>query len=249
MPTTVWEKAHLLLLGVFFGLPISLELVPDFAALAGVFVLALLVWLSTATSEDPFLSTTRVTLLAGLLCANAAAYSLSGTPALPKTLDLAVGATLLAYLLILVLLINRSARRVADIDHEYFQYSLPSKRLNVDLGRRTGRLDQATAARRLQLFVKEGLQFRRLSRVCRLLMLQSWGGLLVFLVFGFQEPWHLLIFLANSLVISASATSIASRATLHSGPVDPKQNDWVDVDDDEEDEEEYEEFLVPKRRR
>jgi hypothetical protein len=123
---------------------------------------------------------------------------------------------------------------VEDIDLEYFQYSLPSRRLSVDLGRRTGRLDQAQAALRLQLFVKEGLQFRRLSRVCRLLVLQVWAALLVFAIFGLREPWHLLGFMVCSVLISASTTSIASRATLTPGQSLEEPDEEPSADNDEE---------------
>lgn len=236
MPKTKWETSlHALALCACFGLPVSFETIPDYIGLGLVCLAALVHWLLTVRSDDPFLSTARVTTLGTLVYANAIAYSLSSVPSLP-VLSWEAGVVTVAYLATLIFAIIRAARRVADIDQEYFQYSLPSKRLKVDLGRRTGRLDQAQASLRLQLFVKEGLQFRRLSRVCRLLVMQAWAGLAVFLVFGFHEPWHLLVFLATSLMLSASATSIASRATLHPGQV--LDNDWVDDDEDEEEEDE-----------
>lgn len=252
MPRTKKEMAlHLAFLSACFGVPLMLETTPDWVALCVNFALALLAWFSTVQSDDPFLSTERVTALSALVYTNAVAYSLSGRPAQPAP-GWESAAVALVYLATLIFAIVRASRRVEDIDLEYFQYSLPSKRLNVDLGRRTGRLDQAQAALRLQLFVKEGLQFRRLSQVCRLLVLQCWGGLALFAVLGLREPWHLLAFLATSLVVSASATSIASRATLHPGR--SLDNDWVDEDDDDELDERSEEEddpgeYRPRRRR
>ena len=232
MPKTRWEVGlHVLLLSVSFGVPLVYETRPDWVALGLVCVVALFTWFSTARSDDPFLSTERVSLLGGLVYSNAIAYGLSATPSLP-VLSPETAIVSLVYLATLLFVVTRAANRVSDIDLEYFQYSLPSRRLTVDMGRRTGRLDQAQAALRLQLFVKEGLQFRRLSRVCRLLVMQCWAGLLVFVVFGLKEPWHLLVFLATTLTISAAATSIASRATLHPG--ESIGNDWVDDDDDED---------------
>lgn len=223
---------HAATLAACFGLPLLLQGRPDFLGLVGVGVVAFLHYTATTRSDDPFLSTARVTMLGVLTCANVVAYGMSDTPSVPN-----LGATALlvgsVYGLALFGVVMRGAARVAAIDLEYFQYSLPSKRLNVDLGRRTGRLDSSQAALRLQLFVKEGLQFRRLSRVCRLLTLQTAAGLGFFAVFGFREPWHLLLFLVNSLLISASATSIAARATLHPGKT--LDNDWVDDDDDTDD--------------
>jgi hypothetical protein len=248
MPKTKWEVSlHALGLCLSLGLPLLLQTKPDYAALAAVCLVALGLWFATVRSDDPFLSTGRVTLLGSLVYANAAAYSLSSTPALP-VLSWEAGVVVCAYLATLVLVVSRAAGRVADIDLEYFRYSLPSKRLKVDMGRRTGRLDQAQASLRLQLFVKEGLQFRRLSRVCRLLVMQGWAGLAAFVVFGFHEPWHLLAFMGTTLMISASATSIASRATLHPGQT--LDNDWVDSDqeDDGEDEEEDPGEYRPRRR-
>lgn len=198
------------------GLPSPYQLHPDVLALLIVSFAAVLHWSATVRSDDPFLSTARVGWLWTLVYANAIAYSLSHLPNVPYP-NWTTAVLLPVYLLVLFKLIIRSSQRVARIDREYFQYSLPSKRLTVDQGRRSGRLNQAQAALRLQLFVKEGLQFRRLSQVCRLLVLQTWGGLALFLVFGLQEPWYLLLFLLNSVLIAASASSIASRATLHPG--------------------------------
>lgn len=231
MPKTKWEVSlHALLLSLSFGIPLLHEARPDWLPLALVCSAAMLVWLATARSDDPFLSTERVTLLGALVYANASAYSLSATPSLP-VLSPETGVISVVYLATLIFVVIRAANRVSDIDLEYFQYSLPSRRLTVDMGRRTGRLDQAQAALRLQLFVKEGLQFRRLSRVCRLLAMQTWAGIVVFVIFGLKEPWYLLVFLATTLTISAAATSIASRATLHPG--ESVGNDWVDDDDDD----------------
>lgn len=250
MPKTRWEVAlHALLLSLSFGIPLMYETRPDWLALGLVCLLSLVAWIFTARSSDPFLSTERVTLLGALVYANAGAYSLSARPALPVLSPETEVVTAL-YLAILIFAVTRAASRVTDIDLEYFQYSLPSRRLTVDLGRRTGRLDQTQASLRLQLFVKEGLQFRRLSRVCRLLVMQCWGGLLVFIAFGMKEPWHLLVFMATSLTISAAATSIASRATLHPGQA---PNDWTDPDEDDDEEVYVEEDdpgeYRPRRRR
>lgn len=222
---------HAATLGACFALPLLLGGRPDFLGLLAVGFAAFLHFTATTRSDDPFLSTARVSMLGLLTCANVAAYGMSDTPALPS---LGVTALIISgiYVLALLLVVARGAARVSAIDLEYFQYSLPSKRLTVDLGRRNGRLDSSQAALRLQLFVKEGLQFRRLSRVCRLLTLQAWAGLAFFAVFGFREPWHLLLFGINSLMISASATSIAARATLHPGKT--LDNDWVDDDDDDD---------------
>lgn len=261
MPQSKWEASlQVLTLGLCFGIPLFIEISPDYLPLTLMFVLALWLWVSLARSSDPFLSAGRVNAVAPLLYANVVSYSLSGVPATPL-LTPSAAVVLVAYVLVLIFAIVRACRRVADIDLEYFRYSLPSRRLTVDVGRRTGRLDQAQAAMRLQLFVKEGLQFRRLSRVCRLLAIQTWGGLLMFLIFGFREPWHLLVFLATSLVVSASATSIASKATLHEGgdegdfapsAEDGDENSGGGAEaqpgetaEPEEDEEEY----IPRRRR
>lgn len=250
MPKTKWEVGlHALLLSLSFGIPLRYETGPDWLALGLVCLVALAAWIGTVRSDDPFLSTERVTLLGALVYANAGAYSLSSTPSLP-VLSLETGIVTLVYLLVLIFVVTRAASRVTDIDLEYFQYSLPSRRLTVDQGRRTGRLDQAQASLRLQLFVKEGLQFRRLSRVCRLLVMQCWGGLLVFVVLGMKEPWHLLVFMATTLTIAAAATSIASRATLHPGqtPEDPWEVDDDGYDDlGQEEEDDLEEYR-PRRR-
>jgi hypothetical protein len=248
MPKTVWEtRIHALLLAVCFGLPLAFEMHPDHAALAAVFAVTVAVWISVVRSDDPFLSTGRVTALAGLLLANAVAYSLSDVPTAPPLLSVPSMVVALIYLAILIGVVLKACRRVADIDLEYFRYSLPSKRLTVDLGRRTGRLDQTQAALRLQLFVKEGLQFRRLSRVCRLLVMQSWAGLALYVLFGMNEPWNLLVFLATSLLVSASATSIASRATLHPGqPATPEE--YLDDSFQEEEEDDEIEEYRPRRR-
>lgn len=213
-----WDASlGLALLSACFAAPLLLlRTQPEYLALAAVAVATGLHWWSTSRSADPFLSTERVGSLALLVYANAAAYGLSLQPALP-TLSWQAGAIATIYLAAHLKVIVRAWHRITDIDLEYFRYSLPSKRLTVDVGRRSGRLDQGQAALRLQLFVKEGLQFRRLSRAARLLMVQSWMGLGFYCLFGLHEPWHLLVFLANSLAIAASASSIASRATLHPG--------------------------------
>ena len=237
MPKTNWEVwTHALLLCLAFGAFLPFQIQPGWLPLGVVFALSLLAWFSNVQSEDPFLSTGRVTLLAGLVYANAAALSLSARPSMP-VVGWEVGVVLLVYIASGLFAVGRASRKVEDIDHEYFQYSLPSRRLTVDMGRRTGRLDQAQAAVRLQLFVKEGLQFRRLSRVCRLLVLQVWTALLVFAALGLRQPWYLLAFMATSLVVSASATSIASRATLTPGK--SWENSWVDNDNDDDDDDEF----------
>lgn len=230
-----WDASlQVALLSACFAVPLLLvRTAPEYLALAAVALASGLHWWSTSRSVDPFLSTERVSSLAVLVYANAAAFGLSLQPSVPS-LSWQAGVIAAIYLAAHLKVIVAAWHRITDIDLEYFRYSLPSKRLTVDVGRRNGYLDQGQAALRLQLFVKEGLQFRRLSRVAHLLMVQSWAGLGFYCVFGQHKPWHLLIFLANSLTIAASATAIASRATLHPGQpfetVDDEPDSYGDDD-------------------
>lgn len=241
---------HILTLLLCFGLPLFFPVTPAYGPLAAVLVMSLLLWTATVKSHDPFLSTGLVAVHTTLLYANCVAYGLSSTP-IPGEFSQATAVALGAYLVAVLGMIAPSGRRVNDIDLEYFRYSLPSRRLSVDVGRRTGQLDGNQAALRLQLFVKEGLQFRRLSRFCRLLLLQCWGGMLVFLVFGAREPLHLLLFLLTSVALGASAASVASRATLHSGGdasisgEEPFEEE--ELEDDEESRELVERYLQRRR--
>lgn len=239
------SKVHALTLAACFGFPLFLQATPDYGPLALVLGLSLLLWGATVKSRDPFLSTSLVSLHTTLLYANCVAYSLSSVPAMAQV-GHATALALAGYLFAVLATIAPSGRRVNDIDLEYFRYSLPSRRLSVDVGRRTGRLDQNQAALRLQLFVKEGLQFRRLSRFCRLLLMQCWGGLLLFLVFGAREPLHLLLFLISSVALGASAASIASRATLHpTAGAEGSDSEEDDFDEEEfEDDEESRELVA-----
>lgn len=241
---------HILTLVVCFGLPLFFQATPAYGPLVAVLLLSLLLWTATVKSHDPFLSTGLVAVHTALLYANCVAYSLSSRPALgdvSQASALALG----AYLVAVLGTIAPSGRRVNEIDLEYFRYSLPSRRLSVDVGRRTGQLDKNQAALRLQLFVKEGLQFRRLSRFCRLLLLQCWGAMLVFMLFGAREPLHLLLFLLTSVALGASAASIASRATLHPGTDTsvPGEQDFEEeeFEDDEESRELVERYLQRRR--
>ena len=247
------SRGHALTLAACFGLPLSLQATPDYGPLAAVMLGSFALWVATVKNRDPFLSTGLVGLHTALLYANCVAYSLSATPSAAQVSH-STGIALAAYLFAVLAMIAPSGRRVSDIDLEYFRYSLPSRRLSVDVGRRTGRLDQNQAALRLQLFVKEGLQFRRLSRFCRLLLMQCWGGLLVFLLFGTREPLHLLLFMLSSVALGASAASIARRATLHpTAGSDSWDEDEDDFDEDDfEDDEESRELVaryLQKRQR
>ncbi len=230
------SRAQILSLAACFGLPLFFQAAPDYLPLAAVMALSALLMVATVKSRDPFLSTGLVTCHTAVLYANCVAYSVSGDLAM-AVVSYPTGIAMAAYLVAVLGMIAPSGRRVGDIDLEYFRYSLPSRRLRVDMGRRTGRLNQNEAALRLQLFVKEGLQFRRLSKFCRLLLMQCWGGLLVFLLFGAKEPLHLLVFMLTSVTLGASASSIARRATLH--PTEGLEHDLDEPDDDDlEDDEE-----------
>ncbi len=224
-------KIHTLSLLACFLLPLFLQTPPTYGPLLAVMALSALLMVATVKSLDPFLSTGLVTCHTAVLFANGVAYSVSGQPAVPMVVSYPTGLAIGVFVFAVLGMIAPAGRRVHDIDLEYFRYSLPSRRLRVDMGRRTGRLNQNEAALRLQLFVKEGLQFRRLSKFCRLLLMQCWGGLLLFLVFGAQGPLQLLIFMLTSVTLGASAASIARRATLH--PSDTAEQDVDDIDDEE----------------
>ncbi len=237
------SKVHALTLAACFGFPLFVQATPDYGPLAVVLGLSLVLWGATVKSRDPFLSTGLVGLHTALLYANCVAYSLSSVPTMAQ-IGQTTAVALASYLFAVLAMIAPSGRRVNDIDLEYFRYSLPSRRLSVDVGRRTGRLDQNQAALRLQLFVKEGLQFRRLSRFCRLLLMQCWGGLLLFLVFGAREPLHLLFYLLSSVALGASAASIASRATLHPTTEGLEQDEEDFGEEELEDDEESRELVA-----
>lgn len=178
-------------------------------------LLALCLWLSAVRSDDPFLSSSLLVSLQCLVYGNAAALAMTSSPAIPflnlKTLIITI-----VYILG-TLAIIRQANKVAAIDLEYVKFSFPSKKLGLNIGQRTGQLDQNQVALKLQIFVKEALQFRRLSKIGQLLGICCAEGFLIFVALGSQGFLALLLFLMTALFLAAAIASIASRATLHPG--------------------------------
>ncbi len=180
---------------------------------AVVCLLAGVLWLSAVRSEDPFLSSWLLNSLPCLVYTNALALSMTSGVAVPF-LNLKTLITTVVFIAGTRAIIKQ-ANKVTAIDFEYVKFSFPSKKLGLNIGQRTGRLDQKQAALKLQIFVKEGLQFRRLSRTGRLLGVCCVEGFLIFLALGAQSSLALLLFLATDLLLAAAIASIASRATLH----------------------------------
>lgn len=178
-------------------------------------VLAFLVWLSAVRNEDPFLSSFLLGSLPCLVYASAITLSMTSDPEVPF-LNLRTLVTAIIFIAGTTTVIKQ-ANKVTTIDFEYVKFSFPSKKLGLKIGQRTGRFDPHQAALKLQIFVKEGLQFRRLAKTGRLLGVCCVEGFLVFLALGAQGSLALLLFLATGLSLAAAIASIASRATLHPG--------------------------------